>query len=60
MPKLITNKCKNWYRTICGKSSTIILFWSVKTCKFIVRVIKFEGFARWVRGREIHQKRIKN
>jgi hypothetical protein len=26
MPKLITNKCKNWYRTICGKSSTIILF----------------------------------
>jgi hypothetical protein len=37
-----------------------MIFWSVKTWKFIVRVIIFEGFARWVREQEIHQKTHKN
>jgi hypothetical protein len=38
----------------------IMFFRCVKPCKFIVRVIVFEGFARWVHERKIHQKSIKN
>ena len=48
MQKLVPNKMRKIINT------------DVKTCKFIGRVIKFEGFARWVREREVHQKAITN
>ena len=32
----------------------IMFFRNVKPCKFVVRVVVFRGFARWVRERRIH------
>ena len=60
MQKLINKSCKNLARNRCGKSRTIVVFWNVKTNKSMVRVIRFEGFARWVRERANHQKTINN
>jgi hypothetical protein len=52
MQKLVPKNIRN--------ISKIYVFRCVKPCKFIVRVIVFEGFARWVHERKIHQKYIKN
>ena len=46
------NQCQHWYRKRWRKSWQIILFNSVKTWSFIVRVIKLECFVGWVRERE--------
>ena len=49
-----------WYQKCLRKTYKNMLSRGVKTCKFVGRVIEFEGFARWVRGRGNHSKTIKN
>ena len=53
------NSCQHLYRKK-QQQYNYILSCSVKVCKFIVRVIKIEGFARWVRKQQAHQLMIKN
>ena len=52
MQTAIKNTCQKLQRNRCGKSGKIVTFRSVKTCKSIVRDIKFEGFAGCVRERK--------
>ena len=72
--KIYTKRLPKWSRHRCQNSlkinattgtdtdkenHQIYIFWNVKTTKSAVRVIVFEGFARWVRERKIINKSSK-
>ena len=66
MPKLIKNRCQNWYRKRSGKSWKIMFFWKGKTLilsaehSTVVQKTAKRFRARWMRERETHQKNTKN
>ena len=57
MPKRIKNQCQNKYRNRSWKSSKIMFLWRVKSLKFIVKTILFDGLEGCTRERKRYQQK---